>query len=309
VATISNGRSRLPSRQGLGRARVEYAVVAAIAAATASMMAVLGMSPEARVPPSVARSAKPALHEPATGRIAPVAVNRGPAGFQGAATSDLTTDAIERAVADVPQQRRDLVLSELLTRLVSQDASAAARVAEAEAAGYLREVALRVVAQSWTRRDAAAALNWASSLVDQDERDAALENAALELAALKPHLALQALDRRSGRRSPDWTLEGVVQQWATNDFASAYAWTEAQPAGPDRDALLMRLVFVRARQDPAEAARIASTAFSADSQRIGALSTIAHLWGAQDPTAVSEFALTLDAKAQHRVRTELALLD
>jgi hypothetical protein len=201
------------------------------------------------------------------------------------------------------------VLSELLARLVSHDAPAAARIAEGEAVGYTREAALRVVAQSWARRDAVAALNWVASLSDQHERDAALENAALELAVSQPQLALQALDRRSVPRSPDLTLEGVAQQWATNDFAAAYAWAEAQPAGPDRDALMTRLVFVRAGQNPADAARIASTAFSADAQRIDALSTIAYLWGAQDPAAVRDLALTLDAKAQHRVRAELALLN
>jgi hypothetical protein len=295
------------------RSRIGYAVAAPTAAATASIvvsiMGIREMSPETRVIPDARwRGTAPAQHESPPRRIASAAGNRVPARVDGAAAFALTPDSIERALSDVLPHRRDLVLSELLEQLVSHDAPAAARIAEGEADGYLREVAQRVVAQSWTRSDPVAALNWAASLGDQGERDTALENAALELAISQPRLALQALDRRSAPRSPDPTLEGVVEQWATGDFTAAYAWAQAHPPGPDRDALLSRLVFVRAGQDPAEAARIANTAFTGDAQRIAALSTIAHLWGERDPTAVQELAMTLDAKAQRQVRLELALL-
>lgn len=248
------------------------------------------------------------MHEP-TGRTEPAAAERVRTQSDVTAEFALTSDAIERALAEAPQHRRDLVLSELLARLVSHDAPAAARIAERETAEYLREVALRVVAQSWARRDAVAALNWAGSLSEQGERDAAIENAALELANSQPQLALQALGRRSAPRSPDPTLAGVVQQWATNDFAAAFAWAESQPAESDRDALLMRMVFVRAGQDPPDAARIANTAFSGNAQRIDALATLARFWGEQDPAAVRDLAQSLDAKAQLRLQAELALLE
>jgi hypothetical protein len=232
----------------MDRSRVDYAMAAAIVAAIASMFAIRGTLSVARTPTGVVASATTlAPHESPTKGTEPAAPNRGSIRFDGAGT-----------LAYTPQHRRDLVLSELLARLVSHDAPAAARIAEGESVDYTREAALRVVAQSWARRDAVAALNWVASLSDQHERDAALENAALELAVSQPQLALKALDRR---------------------------------------------------QNPADAARMASTAFSADAQRIDALSTIAHLWGARDPTAVRDLALTLDAKAQQRVRAELALLD
>jgi hypothetical protein len=251
----------------------------------------------------------PAPRAASTGGIAPAQVNLMPDRFFTEATVSLSADAVERALAESPRGRRDLVLSELLAKLVRLDAPAAARIAEREADGYLREVALRVVAQHWTQRDAAAAVSWAASLGDPEERDAALANMALELASRQPQLALQVLGRRSAFPSPDATLEGVVQQWATNDFAAAYAWAEAQPAAPERDALLERLVFARLEHNPADAARIASTAFFGDAQRIDAISTIAHLWAARDPSAVREWALTLDAQAQRRVRSELALVE
>jgi hypothetical protein len=274
------------------------------------MIVMRAHSPEIRAPARTAgRSTEPARQEASIGHAAPVAADHSSTRFKEAGTFELTPGAIEQALENSPPHRRDLILSDLLARLVREDPHAAARIAEREETGYLRELALRVVAQSWTPQDAVGALNWAGSLSDQNERDTALEYAALELAVSQPRLALQALERRSGPRSPDPTLEGVVQQWATNDFAAAFVWAEAQPAGADRDALLTRLVFVRAAQDPADAARIAHTAFFSDAQRIEAFSTIAHLWGAQDPTAVRELARALDVEAQRRVRAELELLE
>ncbi|HLZ97388.1 MAG TPA: hypothetical protein VKP66_05525 [Steroidobacteraceae bacterium] len=281
-------------------------MAAATAAAIASIIAILGMPPETQAPlEGVGRVSAPTLREGAT---LATAREHEPTRFDGGATPALTSDSAEQTLGETPWDRRDLVLSELLARLVGNDAPAAARIAELEDNGYMREAALRVVAQNWTRRDPIAAINWAASLGDQEERDAALANAALELAISQPQLALQALGRRSAPPSPDSTLAGVVQQWASNNFTTAYAWVDAQPSGPDRDALLARLVFARAEQHPADAARIANIAFSADASRLDAIASIAVRWGAQDPMAVREWALTLDTEAQRRVWTELAAL-
>jgi hypothetical protein len=284
-------------------------MAAATSAAIASMIAIRGTSLENQGPlDGVGRVSATALRDASTGGTAPAAADHEPTRSDGGADSALTSDSVEQVLAEAPHERRDLVLSELLARLVSSNAPAAARIAEREEDSYMREAALRVVAQSWTRSDPVAAINWAASLGDQEERDAALANAALELAVSRPQLALQILDRRSAPPSPDPTLAGVVQQWATNDFTAAYAWADAQPAGPDRDALLARLVFARVEQHPADAARIANIAFSADGPRMDAISSIALRWGAADPMAAREWALTLDPKAQRRVWNELAVL-
>lgn len=220
----------------------------------------------------------------------------------------LTPDEIERALAEASEERRDLVLHESLAQLASHDGPAAARVAERRDKGYLRELALRTVAQHWSRRDAEAAIAWAMSLSDQPERDAAMATVALELAVSDPEQALQALSRRSGSPTPDVALEGVIQQWATQDFESAHAWVDAQPIGPDRDALLVRLVFARLEQSPPDAARIANGAFHDEAHRVEAVTSVASRWGAQDPESVREWALSLDSKAQEHVRVELELL-
>lgn len=291
-------------------------MAAATAAAIASMIAIRDTSLETQALPletqapldGGGRFAAPALPDASTGGTAPALADHEPTRSDGHTDSALTSESVEQVLAEAPHERRDLVLSELLAHLVSSDAPAAARIAEREEDSYMREAALRVVAQSWARSDPVAAINWAASLGDQDERDAALANAALELAISQPQLALQALGRRSAPPSPDSTLAGVVQQWASTNFTAAYAWVEAQPSGPDRDAVLARLVFARAEQHPADAARIANIAFSADASRLDAIASIALRWGAQDPMAVREWALALDTEAQRRVRTEFAAL-
>jgi hypothetical protein len=273
------------------------------------MIAIRGTSSETRVPVGAVANVPAVLPDASNVAAAPRATDHGSPAFDQAAAFALTPDEIERVVAESPLEQQDLVLSELVEQLVKHDAPAAARLAERYDRGYLREVALRVVAQHWTRQHAAAAIDWAVSLSDVDERDAALTNISLELARARPQLALQVLGRRSRAPSPDVALEGVIQQWATNDFAAAYAWADAQPAGLDRDALFTRLAFARVEQNPADAARIANSAFSVEAQRLDTISMIARRWGAQDPMAVREWALTLDAKAQQRVRTEIELLE
>jgi hypothetical protein len=310
AATISNGRSRLPDRAAPARSRVAYATAAACAAAVATLIAIdlrLGETPATFG--AAAGAASSERRERFTFVPAPVALDRGFVPSDRVLAIGLTPDAVEQALAAAPLERRDLLLIKLLAQLAGHDAPGAARVAERIERGYLREAALRTVAQHWARRDPDSAVTWAVSLSDQVERDAAIANVALELADPEPERALQLLTRRFAPPSPDAALEGVIQQWATRDFASAYAWTEAQPAGPARDALLMRLTFVRVDQDPADAARIANGAFHDDAHRLDAVSTVALLWGDRDPRAAREWAMTLDPRARQHVRAELELLE
>jgi hypothetical protein len=310
AATTSSGRSRLPDRTGPARSRVAYAAAVACAAAVAALIAIdLRLREIPAALGAAAGAASPERREQFTFVPAPVALDGGFVRSDRVLASALTADAVEQALAEAPLKRRDLLLTELLARLAGHDAPAAARMAERLERGYLREGALRTVAQHWARRDVESAVTWAASLSDQVERDAAIAHVALELAAAEPERALWMLARRSAPPSPDAAVEGVIQQWATRDFDSAYAWTEAQPVGAARDALLMRLAFVRVEQDPADAARIANGAFHDDARRVDAVSTVALLWGARDPEAAREWAMTLDSRARQQVRAELELLE
>jgi hypothetical protein len=68
-------------------------------------------------------------------------------------------------------------------------------------------------------------------------------------------------------------------------------------------------VFVRANQNPMDAARLAEGAFADSNKRTDALASIASSWGSRDPLSAREWARTLAGHARERVDAELALLN
>jgi len=216
---------------------------------------------------------------------------------------------LEAALAEVAASEREAALSDGLSRLMAVDAHAAVEFAERETDPYLREVSLRTVAQLWSREDAGAVIAWAESIVDTKERNRVIERVALELALSDPRRALALLERERTDETFDPAIAGILQQWAEQDFAAALAWAEAQPAGKQRDLLMTRLVFVRANEHPADAARLADRVFTNDTARQDALASIARDWGARDREAAREWARTLDLSSRRRIDSELSLLD
>lgn len=259
-----------------------------------------GATPLARVkqdPSHAASRAEYAFERRAVGASDPLSL------LPALSVEDLVT-AQEKAT---PEQR-EIVIADLLARLVDIDSEAAARFAELVSEPHLREVSLRVVAQRWAHLDAATATSWAASLGDMRERDQAITNVALELAQSDPPRAVQLLERQFMADVPNGILEGVLQQWAEKSYEDALAWSETLPPGARRDLVLQRLVFVRANQNPMEAARLAEEAFADSDKRAEALATIARSWGSRDPTSTREWARTLEGHARERVDAELALL-
>lgn len=220
----------------------------------------------------------------------------------------LVEDLANARENSVPNER-ELVIADLLARLVEIDSHAAAQFAEHVSEASLREVSLRVVSQRWAQIDAAAATQWAASLGDSRERDQSMLNVALELAQTDPPQAILLLERQFTAGIPAGVLEGVVQQWAEQSYEDALAWSETLPPGPRRDLVLQRLVFVRANQNPMDAARLAEGAFADSNKRTDAFASIASSWGSRDPMSAREWARTLAGHARERVDAELALLN
>jgi hypothetical protein len=220
----------------------------------------------------------------------------------------LSVEDLANARENADPDERELMVAQLLARLVEIDSHAAARFAEHVSEAGLREVSLRVVAQRWAHMDAAAASLWAASLGDTTERDQAILNVALELAQSDPPQAVRLLERQFTADIPAGVLEGVAQQWAEKSYQDALAWSESLPPGARRDLVLQRLVFVRANQNPMDAARLAQEAFIDGDKRTDALASVALSWGSRDPTSAREWARTLEGHARERVDAELALL-
>jgi hypothetical protein len=219
----------------------------------------------------------------------------------------LSASAVERTLVNARPGTVDLILARDLAAWTLQDAPAAARFAELQSDLFLREVALRTVAQHWVRSDANAAARWADAMPSGAERDRTLESVALVLADTAPGSALQVLARRDAVPDPDATLAGVIANWAGRDFAAAQAWLEAQPPGTARDQIAQHLAVMRAGDDPLAATRIVDRMITGVETRGDAWTAIAQRWSAHDPDGMREWARSRDSDTQRRVDTELAL--
>lgn len=186
-------------------------------------------------------------------------------------------------------------LSELLPALVAQSPEAAARFAEMQTEPGLRQQALHQVALLWGAMDAERALNWARSLSDAAERDAAFIDIANGLSSVDPARGVELREQFVAATRPDSALNNLVQQWASYNFDDALAWTNARAPGAQRDDLLQRLIYVRAAAgDPAAAARLVTESSLSGRARAAAIASVAQEWASRDGDAAQEWMQTLD---------------
>lgn len=220
--------------------------------------------------------------QPGTSRFAGAARNAadsGPAGFA----------ELERRLADNPGAR-DLVLQKLLPALFEQDPEGAARFAELQSEPALRELAVRQVALLWGARDAERAVNWARTLPDAAEREATYIDIANGFSSLDPAGAVALREQFAGNAHPDSALSNLVQQWAGFDFDAALAWTNARPAGAQRDDLLQRLIYVRAASgEPAAAAELVDESALIGEAKAAAVASVAQEWAQHDDAAARDW--------------------
>ncbi|HET9861925.1 MAG TPA: hypothetical protein VFP37_00665 [Steroidobacteraceae bacterium] len=220
----------------------------------------------------------------------------------------MTAVALERALAAADPGKRDLVLQRSLAAWIREEPQAAARFAELQPDPFLREVAMRVVAQRWARMDREALVSWAVSLADPNERNQVIEDAALAIADADTLAALSLLESHDGAPwRADTVRAGVIASWANRDFGAAQAWVEAQPPGPSRDVIVERLVYLRARRDPPAAMQLASQLITSELTRREAIASVIQPWMSLDPDAVRAWAASADLATHRRADREIAL--
>ena len=99
----------------------------------------------------------------------------------------------------------------------------------------------------------------------------------------------------------------LIAQWATQDFERAYDWTKAQEPGPPRDDMLARLAYLRAKADPAAAARLVAADVSAGPTRDEAVISVIRQWAPQDARGAALWAQSFqDATLRQRASDEIA---
>ncbi|HYJ40608.1 MAG TPA: hypothetical protein VEW08_07455 [Steroidobacteraceae bacterium] len=184
---------------------------------------------------------------------------------------------------------------EQLPEVVGQDPEAAARFAEMQTESELRKLAIRQVAQLWGALDANRAVNWARTLPDAAERDAAFIDIANGLSSVDPGRGVELREQFVAATRPDSALNNLVQQWAGYDFDAALAWTNARAPGAQRDDLMQRLIYVRAAAGkPADAARLVTESSLSGAARTAAIASVAREWASRDGDAAQEWIQTLE---------------
>ena len=185
--------------------------------------------------------------------------------------------------------------AERLPELAAQNPEAAARFAEMQTEPGLRQQAFRQVALLWGALDAERAVNWARSLPDAAERDAAFIDIANGLSSVDPARGVELREQFVAATRPDSALNNLVQQWASYDFEGALAWTNARAPGAQRDDLLQRLIYVRAAAgDPAAAARLVTESSLSGEARTAAIASVAQEWASRDGDAAQQWMQSLD---------------
>ena len=245
-------------------------------------------------------------------RATPVAADPQVLPFPRAAAADtlatsMSAEELERTLAEAAPGTADLVIEKGLTTWLTDDPAAAAAFAGQQTEPFLREVALRTIANRWAEIDAQAAARWAESLADTGERDRAIEQAALSIARADPRAALELLSRRGGDSKRDTASGGVLTTWAHLDFDAALSWVEAQPPGETRDDIVERLVVLRAGRDPRASMSLADRLITDEETRRDAWAALSQRWASREPERVREWASSADAGARRRIEAELAL--
>jgi hypothetical protein len=218
----------------------------------------------------------------------------------------LTPAELEQRLAESDADARERVLEAALPAMVAKDPEQIARFAELQTDPRLRELLVRQVAQLWAKTDPDRAMAWVTSLPESPERVATLIDVSFTVALTDPQRAVSLREPEVGNVEPDGVLEGLVQQWAQTDFDAALAWANSRPRNAQRDKLLQRLVYVRAASGaPAEAARLADTAFEDGSRKVEAMVIVARQWTQRDPAAANAWLDGLDDAMAKSVRQQM----
>jgi hypothetical protein len=162
-----------------------------------------------------------------------------------AASGDLVRD-IEAALVSVDDRERERALRESLPQLMAVDPAAAARILQRAPRGLARDELQDRIARLWAAANLDAALEWITTLGDDDDRRLATTSIRSQLAASDPGAAIEISDLMDVGRD-DGTLTHIAQMWAEENPSAAMAWAERQPAGPLREALRARIEWVAAR--------------------------------------------------------------
>lgn len=131
------------------------------------------------------------------------------------------------------------------------------------------------------------ALTVAMNLPAGDERNEALAAVCFGVAQSNPPDAIKLAQSLHLDEQPVGPMENLVQQWASSDLDSTLAWTDQQPAGTQRDALMSQVACILSQTDPKEAANLVLNQISPGSSQDEAVMMVLHQWAVQNLAAAA----------------------
>ena len=152
--------------------------------------------------------------------------------------------------------------------------------------------------REWARAFPAAAAAWLGTAPADGQRVVIAEIVCPELMALSPMTAVTLAESCLGDGTDDAAnnlLDNMAHQWAEKDFAASSAWALGKLEGAQRDRLLQRVAFVKARTDPKEAARLVFEKMSPGPDRNEAALAVLHQWAQRDAGAALTWAESFSA--------------
>lgn len=194
-----------------------------------------------------------------------------------------------------------------LAALTRMKPTAATSIVARLKAGSVRDQSIRFMMETWAATDTRKALEWASSLEDQAEREFAVGEGFREIGRNDPRLALEWLDAGEFPAGPGAGME-LIRSWASTDPQAAISWLESHPS-PDlqRDSRWSALASVLAETSPTVAAAIVSERIRLENIQTEAAIAVLHQWALRDADgAVAWVAQFPEGQLRSRAEAELS---
>lgn len=134
-----------------------------------------------------------------------------------------------------------------------------------------------------------------------------METVCLQVAQENANYSVKAAEKYDLGSNSGRVMENLANRWAVQDFPAAAIWIKAQPAGENRDQMVMRLALVQAATHPSEAGRLIVEEIPEGPVQTEAVISVIYQWAGKDlPGACGWVGLFPESPLRDRAESELA---
>ncbi|HVU35450.1 MAG TPA: hypothetical protein VHE61_18575 [Opitutaceae bacterium] len=214
--------------------------------------------------------------------------------------------ALRLAAELVTTREQMFFYNALFARLAEHDPTVAARELAAVPAGEARTHAVRALAETWSRHDAAAALAWAQTLKGED-RPIAIESVVAELVPSDPLRAIETAQQSLTGPALDRILAAALHQLTTTDPRSAASIVPLLPAGDTKTFAAADVAAALAASNPRDALAWVQSLSGPGPARSVATARVLEIWANTDRSNAEQYVTGLPAgDAQREAAVTLA---